>query len=505
MGVDCLLLYGNNTFPILQKPAGVFRLATELRCSGFDTLCVDIGPLTVKHSSVFDKIVDHFVGANTLWVGISVTFLSHVLGVEITPILSKDGLVENKRHKNDELLLHFIDACKKKNPSIKFIIGGGIFFNLHQYGFYHFRGNADVEIVEFTKWCKNSLYSPKIQRLGKIITGKEFKEFSSAKIIWHKNDLVTPTDVLPIEISRGCIFRCKFCSFPMNGKTKGEWIKRSEVLLEEMISNFEQFGTTQYLFSDDTYNDSIEKISSLHDTVFSQLPFQLDFTTYLRFDLITRFPETADILKKSGLKSAMFGLETNNKDSAKAIGKGMDFDRQIDFMKRLKSSSWDDILMASGFILGLPYDTPESWDQLQNFLLSADNPLDHWVVKPLRINAVDKTFHHSYFSEFDLQVEKYGYTVFNNLEPDGIYRMKWSHKSGMTFDSANDKSVEIENASKDKDSFKFGSWFYPRLSAIISEKEQIRKLSQAQLKRKYDINLLAKQYIADYYNRLFRL
>jgi radical SAM superfamily enzyme YgiQ (UPF0313 family) len=24
--------------------------------------------------------------------------------------------------------------------------------------------------------------------------------------------------VLPIEIARGCIFKCKFCSYPLNGK-----------------------------------------------------------------------------------------------------------------------------------------------------------------------------------------------------------------------------------------------------------------------------------------------
>jgi hypothetical protein len=57
MGTQCLLLYGNSSLPGILRNAGPARLATELRLAGFDTICVDIGGLTLKHVSTIDKII----------------------------------------------------------------------------------------------------------------------------------------------------------------------------------------------------------------------------------------------------------------------------------------------------------------------------------------------------------------------------------------------------------------------------------------------------------------
>ena len=40
-----------------------------------------------------------------------------------------------------------------------------------------------------------------------------------------KEDCIRPKESLPLEISRGCIFKCKFCRFPHIGKKKNDYIR----------------------------------------------------------------------------------------------------------------------------------------------------------------------------------------------------------------------------------------------------------------------------------------
>ena len=500
MSVNCLLFFGNDVIPSLLKSAGPFRLATELRSAGFSTQCVDIGPLrTVDKLDLYQKIIDKFVGKDTLWLGISTTFFEKILGIPIQRISLQDDVISEKVFELG-FLKNILDMCREKNPKIKFIIGGGFYFNLHAYDFYHFRGNADRELVEFTKWCADDNYNPKIKRLGKIIEcDKDYVNFHKSTIKWEKQDIINPNDVLPIEIARGCIFKCKFCNFPLTGKTKGDWIKNYDVLLEELIYNYENFGTTKYMFADDTYNDSVEKITGLYENVYSKLPFKLEFTTYLRLDLLHRFPHTAEILKESGLKATMFGIETNNPVSAKAIGKGLDFNKQMDLLRELKQTHFKDIVTHSGFILGLPGDTIESMNNLNKTLMDPNQgALDNWIFKALALNPKELSWQKQYFSVFDLEHEKYGYQM---IEED-IYHpriIKWkNNKNGLSYDICDDM---ITNFNKDIDTaqhYKIGGYVYSRLSNII-DGDELRSSSSIDIRKKYNVNNLTKIWINNYY------
>ena len=126
-----------------------------------------------------------------------------------------------------------------------------------------------------------------------------FFVFAQNKFLNHK---ILKGETLPIEVSRGCIFKCKFCAFPLNGKSKLDYLRDPILIKEELQYNYEKYGTTHYFLSDDTFNDSTTKVEQIHKVVTS-LPFKIKFTTYLRLDLLHAHQEQISMLEEMGLAS----------------------------------------------------------------------------------------------------------------------------------------------------------------------------------------------------------
>jgi radical SAM superfamily enzyme YgiQ (UPF0313 family) len=496
---DCILFYGDHVLPCLHKSAGPHRIATELRKNNFTVQLIDSTGLHSQHT-VFKKLIDKFVNENTAWVGVSGTFMVHVFNTQFKKF--KDISAKNE-HISQELT-NFMDMCKERNPNVKFIYGGSKKFQLDHAGWYTFIGYADREIVEFTKWCKDTSYKPAINRVGKIIQCTEYEDFSTCDVRYKKNDFVVPGECLPLEVARGCIFKCEFCAFPMNGKTKGEWVKRPNVLREELIRNWEEYKIDTYNFADDTYNDSIDKVRVLHDEVFTKLPFKMKFTSYIRLDLVMRFPETIELLRDSGLESAVCGIETLNHRSAKTMGKGVDPMKQIEFVAELKSNKWKDILVSSGFITGLPNDKIKDLEFLEQFLLSKNNPLDHWMVNPLGIFPPEVTGHINWYSDIDKNYKNYGYEMVGNPNESDHFA-QWVHNENNTsWEECNVIAKRILNISATQlDNYKIGgNFFWERLNLGVS-REDLFNLSWKEIKQKYDLEELKKLRIKEYYTKFF--
>jgi hypothetical protein len=513
---NCVILYGTGEigWNITWRPAGPFRIATELRNDGFSTQCVDVSFLYDRSSGnpfksefyhgILSKLLKKFINEETLWVGISTTYFSRHL-FDVPLIASK---------KQDYTRLEkFIADCKELNPNLKFVIGGSRLYDFSSYGFYTFTGSADKEIVEFTRWCKDNMYKYDYEVSNQnVITCKEYDKFVTSNIRWSAEDCIMPGEALPIEISRGCIFKCKFCAFPMNGKTKGEWIKHADVLKEELIYNYTQFGTTHYIFADDTYNDSIDKIKFLLENVYSQLPFAVKFSAYLRLDLLMRFPESVEILRDSGLISASFGIETNNLESSKAIGKGVAFERQIEFLQKIKQGPFKDITIQSGFIVGLPHDTHDSINDLKEFLRSNKNPLDAWSVAPLGINATLTGVHKNYYSEFDLEYKDHGYIIkgqdTNSKNP---FAVNWELPSAdLDYNKCTEYASEMNAEARTIPNYKVAGHGYIMLKNLfgIHEMELYQKYQKAsfsQLSAERDLLLRIIGYKEKYYRKILDL
>ena len=398
---NCILISGgidhDDSIPRIHRTLGSYRIASAVENKGYTTFVLDFA-ICFTPEEICQAIAPH-LGNDTLWVGFSSTFF----------------FTRNQEDKKDEMYYAPYKEIKpiidfiKSNSNAKLIYGGSksAFYTDEEDDIDHFvLGYADISVLALTDYLAGkSTVNP-----GRVINSINYPEaaMDSLTTSW-KNHNVIPGEALPLELARGCIFKCKFCSFPLIGKKKGTYLRDPVQVRDEMIEAWETHGTTNYFVTDDTFNDDNDKIEALHN-VFTNLPFKPNFSAYLRIDLINKYPHQADILTEMGLIGTFFGLETMQANSAKAIGKGLAPNKVKDRLYWLSERWKNKVNVSAGFILGLPYDDIFYFDELVEWCLEADNPIQQIEFYPLYLfNHTVPGDRKPYLSEFSLNPEIYGY------------------------------------------------------------------------------------------------
>ena len=221
---------------------------------------------------------------------------------------------------------------------------------------------------------------------------------------WSDQDCIQQGESLPIEISRGCIFKCKFCRYPYIGKSKDDFTRSMDELKDELLDNYSRWGITNYFMLEDTFNDRNDKLKAF-EAMTKTLPFQLNYAAYLRPDLIWSNPGQAELLENSGLNSCFLGVETFNPEAADLIGKGWSGKHGKNFLLELNNNIWQArIPFLVSMIVGLPGDTKNTLQEHNNWLI--DNQMPNWRWHLLNVNR-DLTG--PWVSEFDRNAKNYGF------------------------------------------------------------------------------------------------
>jgi hypothetical protein len=404
------------------RGSGSYRIATEIRKAGFTCQVIDFFGFMTKND--IEKIIDKYVGVETLIVGIGSTFITKSLDDDFvnnsntltfvknrSKLLSQNNNVANNINGlysfNKENMKYIFNLCKEKNPKIKFVYGGAK-SEMHNRNTtfidcFFDRKNNDHDIVDYLNNIKNNI--PLLT--NEFYPIRQFNFVNDGHILWHESDHIFQNEVLPIEIARGCIFKCKFCSEPNIGKKNFDFIKNPIVLKEEFIRNYELFGITNYVFCDSTFNDSTYKLELLYNNVFSKLPFKINFGCYLRLDLLNAHREQIDLLKDMGLHSALYGIEAINSVVLKNIGKTLTLDKLETIVQILKDKWKNKVFTTATFILGLPGETRKSLEEFKKFLINdALNYFSSIGIHPFILGSK---------SEIGLNPEKYGYKILGRI------------------------------------------------------------------------------------------
>jgi radical SAM superfamily enzyme YgiQ (UPF0313 family) len=428
----------------MQKALGSYKVAHELRKAGFQVA-------VINHLHIFDfneilDLLSQLVNKNTLFVGFNTVFYQDISNSSYADI-QPGSMIPHGIHFNSEIKKHI----KSLNPQCRLVLGGATAHdaNYNQDFDYIVTGYADNSAVNLAKHLTDSnnvleksyrsVYGPMIINDSKA----EGFDFTNSTMRWESHDAIMPDEVLPFEMARGCIFKCTFCSYPLNGKKKLDYLKDMDSIYQEFLSNYEQFGVTRYKFTDDTFNDSPEKCKAIWE-ISQRLPFKLEYWAYIRLDLLSAHPKTIDWLFESGLRACFFGIETFDRDTAKLIGKGGSRDRLIQTLRDIKAQWGDQVGLHGSFIFGLPHESMESMNCTLDFLLSDSNPLDSWQLKPLIIKADVKNWTSGFTADIDINYQKFGYRKIGEQE----YAMLWEneHTNYLEIKKFVDDVVKISNS-----------------------------------------------------------
>ncbi|CAN5708004.1 hypothetical protein BH10BDE1_BH10BDE1_02940 [soil metagenome] len=449
---------------------GPYSVASQLQAEGLEVVVLDY---FTKKSDFFEYL-SNFIGDETVAVGISSTFLSpHRRGVRGDNFIVAEQaqyFSETLFCEDDFQLKKWFSKLKEllsaKAPKGRIFLGGtkapsaisnaAVFADVDYVcvgaGDYSFRD----AVVALSKGEEPDHF---VKSGVRILSGLSTKVRTQLCPEAHMNSNfgIQMNEALPIEISRGCVFNCKFCHYE-----KKESIRKDPVILKnEMIRNYERFGTTTYYFTDDCFNDHRQKVDTYCE-MFLSLPFKIEWVAYARVDVAVKFPETARLMVESGARGLFWGLESFNEEVARKAGKGTPTDKVKSFLLDFYKDYRGRCMSAGSFIVGLPGEDEASIRSTMSWLAEND-ALDMIYVGPLMIAPyaanLDKLVID--YADYSRNPEKHGFKTIR-FSPD-----YWEHEQ-MNSDQANVLSKEFYRSWSEikKVGPVVSVWRYPHLRTL---------------------------------------
>lgn len=396
---DAIIFSDTNGTLGFGRYGGAYKIASTLRSNGYRVKVLEFFADLLLDDKI-DDILKTYISNKTIFVGFATTLFGKYVSSEqliqnwtnskkpIRKILGTTNLFPH----SEERMIDLFDKIKSKNPKCKIIVGGAkAAYGKHPGVDYWVLGQGENSILAIVDYLKNGTALKTIPAIvGKYVTEKDYpyNTFFNSSMIYTADDDIFPNEHVPLEIARGCVFRCSFCAFSLNGKKFGDYTKTETVIRDELIRNYELFGITGYMLTDDTLNDSAKKIEFLHK-IFTNLPFKIEFSSYARLDIIHKHRFMREALLEMGAKSLQFGIETFNHDAGKQLGKGLHPDKQKETLSYLREKWENKVLMGGGFIVGLPGETVSSMTDTLDWLSSDECTLDAIQVVPLSVHKFD--------------------------------------------------------------------------------------------------------------------
>jgi anaerobic magnesium-protoporphyrin IX monomethyl ester cyclase len=164
-----------------------------------------------------------------------------------------------------------------------------------------------------------------------------------------------------IMSSRGCLYKCEFCSRSIFGNSFRE--RSPENIIEE-IKQVLKLGYEKVVFQDDSFTITKERVVNFCQKV-------LQSGLYFEWDCLSRVDsidyDTAFLMKKAGCQRVFFGLESGNDEILNLMNKQADKTQAI---KAINSTKAAGIRAGAFFIIGYPGETDDSLLETINFASS---------------------------------------------------------------------------------------------------------------------------------------
>ncbi|MFZ0427093.1 MAG: radical SAM protein [Acidobacteriota bacterium] len=275
-----------------------------------------------------------------------------------------------------------------------------------------------------------------------------------------------------IDCGRGCPFECSFCTI-INVQGRKMRFRSPALIAEAIRENYRRKGMTFYFFTDDNFarnqawNEIFDALIDLREK--EQIPvefmMQVDVLSYK----ITGFVEKA---RRAGCTNVFIGMESINDDNLKAAKKRQN--HVDDYRNLIDAYRSAEIATHVGYILGFPFDSPESISRdlhrlthevrpdMASFFILTPLPgsRDHWEMH--RENRYMDPDYNKYDSQHETMNHPYFPEEGSLL---AAYRNAWR-----TFYSYENMSRILRRAPQRNYWNLFGNFFWYKSAAVIEKR-----------------------------------
>jgi anaerobic magnesium-protoporphyrin IX monomethyl ester cyclase len=185
-------------------------------------------------------------------------------------------------------------------------------------------------------------------------------------IDWHKIPKAYLRHTLPVNSSRGCYYRCRFCTY--------HWLfpqvnYRSLEVLRQELKAVESLGFVRHVrFTDDNFTAKAGRIKAVLDMMIHE-KFSFSWSSFARASALT--PELVKLMKQSGCEFVDLGLESGSQTILDNMDKHLSCQQSLDAIGLLNDHG---IISRGSFIIGYPGETRDTFFETIDFINESGLP-----------------------------------------------------------------------------------------------------------------------------------
>ncbi|OGW84154.1 MAG: hypothetical protein A2987_00360 [Omnitrophica bacterium RIFCSPLOWO2_01_FULL_45_10] len=191
--------------------------------------------------------------------------------------------------------------------------------------------------------------------------------FPAMHMLKHENYVMTFAKFrkrvyLPIMATRGCPFKCAFCSEPLTNPYVR--FRSPKNIVDEMEKWVKELSTTHFFFMDSNLTLKRDHVEGLCREILDR-KLKITFEGWTRANLVDK--DILSLLKAAGLIRISYGIESGDPEILKIIRKEVS---HADMLNAFKVTEDLGIEPACSVMLGLPGDTKKSIEKTISFVKS---------------------------------------------------------------------------------------------------------------------------------------
>lgn len=324
-----------------MPPLGIGYIATYLENSGYSCKIID---MNIPEITIYD-VINELRKRKYRLVGISTTTECYNTSVRIANIIKCEDV--------DYIMMGGAHATFEyetilQNNIIDFVVRSEGEITTKKLCDYIYLGKGDLANIDGLSYRKGT----------DIVTNKNVEFICDLDELPFPNRKLYDLEKYPhkgnISTSRGCPGKCIFCA--ASALAGGKYRMRSAASIMEEVLYLYGLGIRHIDFVDDTMTASVKRLNEFLNLL---LKHQLPITWYCESRVDSMNYELLKKMKKAGLTSIQFGVESGNQEMLDCLKKNISLGQVEDVFRWCYEL---DITVTTNMIIGQPYDTEESID-----------------------------------------------------------------------------------------------------------------------------------------------